>query len=137
MDAPMHSVSYKVKYFTQEMIQGICSMDDFYRETGLLKLLESGEVVNVNQLWMNREQCEGLQDIVTKNLRKGRFKRTSQKVLDYSVAMDWLNYSPVSIPYVPEGEIWVFQKEDTDAAMNEYRNWYRENMMGLTEEEGV
>lgn len=137
MDAPMHSVSYKVKYFTQEMIQGICSMDDFYRETGLLKLLESGEVVNVNQLWMNREQCEGLQDIVTKNLRKGRFKRTSQKALDYSVAMDWLNYSPVSIPYVPEGEIWVFQKEDTDAAMNEYRNWYRENMMGLTEEEGV
>lgn len=137
MDAPMHSVSYKVKYFTQDMIQGICSMDDFYRETGLLKLLESGEVVNVNQLWMNREQCEGLQDIVTKNLRKGRFKRTSQKTLDYSVAMDWLNYSPVSIPYVPEGEIWVFQKEDTDAAMNEYRNWYRENMMGLTEEEGV
>lgn len=137
MDAPMHSVSYKVKYFTQEMIQGICSMDDFYRETGLLKLLESGEVVNVNQLWMNREQCEGLQDIVTKNLRKGRFKRTSQKALDYSVAMDWLNYSPVSIPYVPEGEIWVFQKEDTDAAMNEYRNWYRENMMGLTEVEGV
>lgn len=137
MDAPMHSVSYKVTYFTPEMIQGICSMDDFYRETGLLKLLESGEVVNVNQLWMNREQCEGLQDIVTKNLRKGRFKRMSQKVLDYSVAMDWLNYSPVSIPYVPDGEIWVFQKEDTDTAMNEYRDWYKENMMGLTEKEGV
>lgn len=122
---PSHSVPHDTVHFSAEAIAGIASMDDFYAATGVMDILREREIRDVTQVWMNRTQCESLMDIVRRNAKK-KHRRWSQHQLELAVSMDWLNYSPVSIPYVPEGEIWLFQsKEDADAAIEEYRAWLK------------
>lgn len=41
--------------------------------------------------------------------------------------MDWLCYAPVSVSYVPEGELWVWTQNDASVALDEYRKWVKEN----------
>ena len=125
---PAHSVLHLTVPFTAEDIAGICSMGDFYQAIGLTVMMESKTLTDVSQVWMNRAQCEGLQEIVKKNIIKQRKHRHLRgKYLDPAVAMDWLNYSPVAIPYVPEGQVWVFALDDAKTAMEEYRKWLEEN----------
>ena len=38
--APSHSVFHETICFSQEMIRGICSMDDFYKATGIAALVK-------------------------------------------------------------------------------------------------
>ena len=76
---------------------------------------------------MNRAECRELEDIVERNLRKQKkYKDWSDRWLHTAVAMDWLSYSPVSVPYVPEGEIWVWNVEDFRIVLDEYREWRKE-----------
>ena len=106
-DAPNHSVEHMTVQFTDNAISKICSMDDFYKATGLADVIKELGVTNVDQIWMNRIKCESLQDIVMGNLKKSKkYKNRGDRALTTAVAMDWLNYSPVSVPYIPDNEIW-------------------------------
>lgn len=126
--APSHSVPHLIIPYTQEMISGICSMDDFYKAVGLTVLVKDKTVTDVQQVWMNKEECLGLEDIVEGNLkRQKKYKYWSEHALHTAVAMDWLRYSPVSIDYVPEGELWIWTQEDAKIALDEYRKWIKEN----------
>ena len=130
MDAPEHSVPHQTITFTDQQIGSIQSMDDFYNATGITGMLQEKSVTRVDQLWMNRFQCENLEDIIEKNLKKSRkYKWMSERALRNAVAMDWLNYAPVSVPYVPDGEIWVFSSDDAQTALTEYRDWSKGEMM--------
>ena len=129
-DAPNHSVEHMTIQFADDAISKICSMDDFYNATGLADVIKELGVTNVNQIWMNRTKCEGLQDIVMGNLKKSKkYKNRGDRALNTAVAMDWLNYSPVSIPYIPDNEIWIFAKDDARIALEEYRDWNTRSMM--------
>lgn len=129
-DAPNHSVEHMTIQFTDDAISKICSMDDFYNATGLADVIKELGVTNVDQIWMNRTKCEGLQDIVMGNLKKSKkYKNRGDRALNTAVAMDWLNYSPVSIPYIPDNEIWIFAKDDARIALEEYRDWNARSMM--------
>ena len=126
---PEHSVLHLTIPFTVEAISGICSMGDFYEATGLTVMMHDKTLTDVSQVWMNKSQCEGLQDIVRSNLKKSRkHKSLKGRTLDTAVAMDWLNYSPVGIPYVPENTLWIFTLEDAKTAIEEYRTWLKENV---------
>ena len=122
------TVSHVEYQFTDDQIKDIKSMWDFYKATGLAAMVENKTITNVWQIWMNQEQCEGLRDIVKANLVKTRrFRSASQKYLDNSVAMDWLNYSPVSAPYVPAYTLWVFGQDQYTEAVDQHRQWIKEN----------
>ena len=98
--------------------------------TGLADVIKELGVTNVDQIWMNRTKCEGLQDIVMGNLKKSKkYKNRGDRALNTAVAMDWLNYSPVSIPYIPDNEIWIFAKDDARIALEEYRDWNTRSTM--------
>lgn len=129
-DVPNHSVEHTTIQFTDDSISKIRSMDDFYNATGLADVIKELGVTNVDQIWMNRTKCESLQDIVIGNLKKSKkYKNRGDRALNTAVAMDWLNYSPVSIPYIPDNEIWIFTKDDARIALEEYRDWDTRSMM--------
>lgn len=129
-DAPNHSVEHMTVQFTDDAISKICSMDDFYKATGLADVIKELDVTNVDQIWMNRIKCESLQDIVMGNLKKSKkYKNRGDRALTTAVAMDWLNYSPVSIPYIPDNELWIFAKDDARIALEEYRDWNTRSMI--------
>lgn len=129
-DAPNHSVEHTTIQFADDAISKIRSMDDFYNATGLVDIIKELGVTNVDQIWMNRDKCENLQDIVMGNLKKSKkYKSWGDRALNTAVAMDWLNYSPVSIPYIPDNEIWIFAKDDARIALEEYRDWNTRSMM--------
>ena len=108
--------------FTAEQINGIASMGDFYQVTGLEQLVKEKTITTVNQVWMSRKQCEDLEEIVFRNLKKTkRFRGMSEKYILNAVAMDWLNYSPSSADYIPEWELWVFTPQDADLFLEEHR----------------
>ena len=110
-----------------EGIRDIASMADFFRVLGLNQLFESRDVTDVSQMWMNKAACEGLEDIVFQNARKDkRYKYLTDHALKTAVAMDWLNYSPVSVDYIPENELWVFTLENAKKALDAYRAYIRE-----------
>lgn len=114
--------------YTDDMVAGICSMDDFYKCTGLREFVTDRTITDVSQVWMNRKACEELEDIVERNLRKQKkYKHWSDRVLRNSVAMDWLCYSPVSYDDVPRGELWIWSLEDAKEAMKEQRERNKEN----------
>ena len=93
--APSHSVHHETIHFTPEMIRGICSMDDFYKATGIAELVKGKTITDVRQVWMNKQACEGLEDIVEGNLkRQKKYRLWSDHALHTAVAMDWLCYSP-------------------------------------------
>lgn len=126
MKAPTHSVPYEVIQYDQSAVDPICCLGDFYQNIGLTERIKAGEVTNVDQVWMNKDECESLQDYMRKNIPKSKkHKHLKGKALDTAIAMDWLNYSPVAIPYVPKGELWIFALDDRTKAMEEYREWYR------------
>lgn len=108
-------------------IRDIASMADFFRALGLNRLFESRDVTDVSQMWMNKTACEGLEDIVFQNARKDkRYKYLTDHALKTAVAMDWLNYSPVSADYIPENELWVFTLENAKKALDAHRAYIRE-----------
>lgn len=126
--APLHSVPHLTIPYESDDTASICSMEDFYKATGLTELVKDRTITDVRQIWMNKEVCEGLEEIVERNLRRQRkYRHWSDHTLHNAVAMDWLCYSPTSIPYIPEGELWIWTLEDADTAIEEYRIWIKEN----------
>lgn len=114
--------------FDPKHIEHIIWMDDFYKATGLMGLSEQGLIKDVRQIWMNESQCNEINELCKKNARKSKkYKHLSDHHLETSVAMDWLCYSPVAVPYVPENEIWIWSADNYENAMEEYRLWRREN----------
>ena len=108
--------------FVEEQINGIASMGDFYQVTGLEQLVKEKTITTVNQVWMSRKQCEDLEEIVFRNLKKTkRFRGMSEKYILNAVSMGWLNYSPSSADYIPECELWVFTPQDADLFLEEHR----------------
>lgn len=128
MNNAAHTHLHDTIRFKPEHIENIVCMDDFYRATHLVGLLEDGWVKDVQQLWMNEKQANTVVELCKQNIRKSKkYKHYSPHDLDLAVAMDWLNYCPVSVPYVPENEIWIWSTENYKTAMEEYRLWRREN----------
>lgn len=92
------------------------------KATGLFDMVKSREVTDVSQVWMNEAQNDLLLECMKKNLRKDRkFKMYTNKYIDNSAAMDWLNYSPVSDSEVPEFELWVYAPGEVKATMEARR----------------
>ena len=126
--APSHSIPHLTIIYTQEMVSGICSMDDLYKNTGILTLVKEKTITDVKQIWMNKDECLGLEDIVENNLkRQKKYRYWSEYALHNAVAMDWLCYAPVGVSYVPKGELWIWTQSDANVAMSEYRQWIKEN----------
>lgn len=103
------------------------SVEDFFKAVGVFELIKSGEVAQVDQLWMNDQQCDLLCEKIKENLRKDkRFRHHSGHFIDTSAAMDWLNYSPVSAFEVPADELWVWTKDEVMDAMEAHRERCKE-----------
>ena len=96
--APSHSVPHLTITYTQEMVSGVCSMDDLYKNTGISNFVKD----KTYRYW-------------------------SEYALHNAVAMDWLCYAPVGVSYVPKGELWIWTQSDANVAMSEYRQWIKEN----------
>lgn len=123
-----HTCLHDTLRFDPESTNHIACMDDFYKVTCVIHLIHEQLIQDVQQIWMNAEQCAQLNDLCKKNARQlKKYKHLSDKQLEHSVAMDWLCYAPVSVPYVPENEIWIWSTENYKQAMDEYRLWLREN----------
>lgn len=111
------------KYDIGSMKTGVCSMNDFYARTHLIELMRAGLISDVAQIWMNRKNCDILHDSLYESLRKSRkYKDFTDKYLRTSSAMDWLNYAPVGIEWLPEDEIWVWETEEATQRINVYRD---------------
>ena len=100
-----------IKYNIKKL-KRIKDMEDFYKKIGLFKKIQNKEITNVNQIHMNKENCEKLCDYIKSNARKNKnipFAKTcTQKYLDNICGMDWLMYSPdTSIKDIPKNEIWI------------------------------
>ena len=112
--------------FSKEQIKAIASMGDFYVVTGLEELVKDKTITNVNQIWMNRKQCEDLEEVVYRNLKKTRrFRGMGEKYIRTTIAMDWLNYSPSSADYIPERELWIFTPENAEEFLEAHRERVR------------
>ena len=125
-DNPIASVPHRVLRFGPEDIYKIKSMEDFYLAVGLdlKKEAEEKTITDIQQLWMNAEQCESLRELVYHNLSRDKFwKNLSERYLNNSVSMDWLCYSPFCAPYIPRNELWIFSGEDFRNAVDAHREW--------------
>ena len=123
-----HSAKHQTITFRPASLKKIITMEDFYKAVGLMGKFEEFGIVDIQQIWMNRGQDLELNDLCKSNARKSRkYKNMSDRHIETSIAMDWLCYSPVSVPYVPKNELWLWTKEDYHIAMDEYRQWLREN----------
>ncbi len=112
--------------FSEEQTKAIASMGDFYVATGLEELVKDKTITNINQIWMNRTQCEGLEEGVYRNLKKTRrFRGMGEKYIRTTVAMDWLNYAPSSADYIPEWELWIFTPENAEKFLEAHRERIR------------
>ena len=121
---PLEKFPVQVVRFTPDQIAGIKCMGDFYSAVGLDDAIKGGEISSVAQVYMNKDECEGLEDIVLKNLKGDRrFRGFSDRYLKTSVAMDWLNYSPVCAEYIAPGEVWAISKEYEREAMECHREY--------------
>lgn len=126
-NTPLLPSPIKVVSFSKDNISAICCLGDFYEALGVGDLMKDGTADDISQYWMNKAVCEELEDIVFKNARKDRrYKHLRDKSLKTAVAMDWLNYSPVAVEYIPEDELWIFSHDDSVAALNAHRAWLRE-----------
>ena len=125
---PSHSCTHLTVALPREAIDKAACMDDFFKLAGLAEQIKDGTIADIRQLWMNDKQCEQLREAMHKNARKDkRWKHLSDHHLATAVGMDYLNYSPVAVAYVPPGQLWIWDKEDRKTAMDEYRQWHREN----------
>lgn len=125
---PSHSCSPTILQLPNEAVEKAACMDDFYRAAGLAAYFESGEVKDVQQVWMNRGQCDDLLAALQRNARRDkRWRFLSDHHLQTSIGMDYLCYAPVSVAYVPYGLLWLWSKDDMETAIEEYRWWHRDN----------
>jgi len=124
---PSYSCFPTILQLPREAVEKAACMDDFYRAAGLAARFESGEVKDVRQVWMNRGQCDELLAALHRNARRDkRWRFLSDHHLQTSIGMDYLCYAPVSVAYVPYGLLWLWSKDDTEAAMEEYCRWHRD-----------
>lgn len=113
--------------FSDDDIENIASVQDFYTATGLDDFISDGTVSSVDQVWMNFKQCEDILSIAVKNLRKQRRGWSTQAVRT-AASLDWMNYSPVQSPFTPRGELWIFRASRKEAAMDALRatKWWKQ-----------
>lgn len=123
-----HTNNHHTIAFVKEDIGHIITMDDFYKAVGLTDTIHSDDIKDVQQIWMNASVCDEMRQLCKRNARKSKkYKHLSDYHLETSVTMDWLCYSPVSVTYIPENEIWIWSTGNYKQAMEEYRLWYRES----------
>lgn len=128
MNAPTHSLSHRTVLFDPTALAEIITMDDFYKATNVMDIITAGDITDVQQIWMNHQQCLDVNGLCKANARRSkRHRRKGWRWIEQAVAMDWLSYSPVSVPYVPVNEIWIWSTEDYKTAMDEYRQWNSQN----------
>lgn len=86
----------------------IKSMDDFYTKTGLMDLVKSGKITDVRQVRMNSKDLDYLLETMKRNLKRSSvFKHLTDRYIETSAAMDWLNYSPMTDDSVPSLTIYI------------------------------
>lgn len=94
----------KLIAINKDMYSNIKSMSDFYKSVGVIDMIPEGYTFDIQKIYMNKEDCEELQDIIYKNLIKDdKYKHLTEKYLRQSIAMDWLLYSPSSVQKVASG----------------------------------
>ncbi len=121
---PSHSCTHQTLPISTEAVEKSACMADFFELTGLQEPIKEGAVTDIQQVWMNSGQCEALREALHRNARRDkRWKYLSDHHLATSVGMDYLNYSPVAVTYVPWGQLWIWSKDDSDIAMKEFRQW--------------
>lgn len=127
-NGPSHSCSPTILQLPKEAIDKAACMDDFFKLAGLTEYLKEGTISDVRQIWMNDRQCEELREALLKNApRDKRWRFLSDHHLQTSIGMDYLCYAPVSVAYVPYGLLWLWEKDDMETAMEEYRQWHRDS----------
>ena len=85
--APLHSVPHLTIPYESDDTAGICSMENFYKVTGLTELVKDRTITDVRQIWMNKEVCEGLEEIVERNLRRQRkYRRGRSNAGTYAIS---------------------------------------------------
>ena len=86
-------------------------MDDFYQQVGLTDDFKSGLITHVQQIHMERKNCDSLSGIMIATLKKDKkYKLFTDRHINTVAGMECMNYSPVSNDNVPDNEIWVFEK---------------------------
>lgn len=126
--SPTHCYQHDTICFSMDDIAHITCMDEFYKAVDMMVYLRDRHVQDIQQIWMNEEQCEVINALCKKNAKKSKkYKHLNTREIESAVAMDWLCYSPVSVPYVPENEIWIWSTENYHTAMDEYRAWRNDN----------
>ena len=113
--------------FSDDDIENIASVQDFYAATAWMTSSRMEPVSSVDQVWMNFEQCEDMLSIAVKNLRKQR-RGWSAQAARTAASLDWMNYSPVQSPFTPRGELWIFRASRKEAAMDALRatKWWKQ-----------
>ena len=92
--------------FDLEKIHECWCMMDFYEKIGAIPYFEDKYVTDVKNVYMNREQCEWLNDLFKRNIRKLKmYKHYKEEYTDTIVAFDWLNYSPVLCDELPKNVV--------------------------------
>ena len=123
-----HAYQHQTLSFDPAALENIVCMDDFYNTVGLMEVVKNDGIVDVQQVWMNADQANVVAEFCKQNIRKNKkYKHYSKHDLELAVAMDWLNYCPVSVEYIPENEIWIWSTEHYRQAMDEYRAWNKNN----------
>lgn len=94
----------KLIAINKDMYSNIKSMSDFYKSVGIVDMIPEGYTFDVQKIYMNKDDCEELQDIIYNNLIKDeQYKNYKEKYLRRNIAMDWLFYSPSSVKKVASG----------------------------------
>lgn len=100
-------------YFSIDNIPpNIVSCGDFFTYIGMLDYFKEHKEkhFSISQVKTNGNTLEHLYTILLENLKKDkRFREYSNKYIENSFAMDWLNYAPVKDVSIPDGEVWLIE----------------------------
>ena len=96
--------------FNRTAFTASASMDDFYREVGVVPYFDDGTVKNLNQVWANTAEMQLLRKAMRKNIRRRAANRGYTKQKNNSIVNeDWMMRGPVHSDKVPRGEIWIYE----------------------------
>lgn len=112
--------------FTKDQIAPMRCMDDFYAITGALDYIKDAShgITSVQQVFMNKDECNGLIELMFNNITgsaKGKVSTDHQQYIRNKIGIDWANISPVSNEKTPRGELWLCSKKEADRILKKMR----------------
>lgn len=117
--------------FNRTAFTASASMDDFYREVGVVPYFDDGSIQTLNQVWANAEEMQLLRKAMRKNIRRRAANRGYTKQKNNSIVNDdWMMRGPVHSDKVPRGEIWIY--ETPEKAKQQLEEKFAEERKGVT-----